>query len=167
MLACAPTSLVVLWDFSCSVKSAAAPMARPSTAVIQTFMLLGLKSCPEFVLAGSSSRSHRDYLFICHRSEHGGLLSAGDPTTTTLLIWASVLRVQVERGRCTPVLQGGCIIEVWSGGWMISERFMTRLDLLLEGLELKNFLMSHQSSGNSVHTLNGLGAPLETVGLFN
>lgn len=49
---------------------------------------------------------------------------------------------------------------------MISERFMTRLDLLFEGLELKNFLMSHQSSGNSVHTLNGLGAPLETVGLF-
>lgn len=96
MLARAPTSLVVLWDFSCSVKSAAAPMARPSTAVIQTFMLLGLKSCPEFVLAGSSTRSHRDYLFICHRSEHGGLLSAGDPTTATHLIWASVLRVQVR-----------------------------------------------------------------------
>lgn len=76
-----PTSLfVVLRDFSCSVKSAAAPMARPTRAVIQTFMLLGLKSCPEFVLAGSSSRSHRDYLFICHHSEHGSLLSAGDPT---------------------------------------------------------------------------------------
>lgn len=97
MLARAPSSLAVLWDFSCSVKSAAAPMARPSTAVIQTFMLLGLKSCPEFVLAGSSSRSHRDYLFICQRSQHGGRLSAGDPTTTTThLICASVLHVQVR-----------------------------------------------------------------------
>lgn len=98
MSACVPpTSLfVVLRDFSCSVKSAAAPMARPSRAVIQTFMLLGLKSCPEFVLAGSSSRSHRDYLFICDHSEHGSLLSAGDPTTTALLICASVLHAQVR-----------------------------------------------------------------------
>lgn len=101
MLPRAPTSLFVrLRDFSCSVKSVAAPMARPSRAVIQTFMLLGLKSCPEFVLAGRSSRSHRDYLFIFEHSEHGGLLSDGDPTATALLICASVLQAQIRGKMC-------------------------------------------------------------------
>lgn len=70
--------LWVLWDFYCSVKSAAALMARPSRAVIQTSKLLGHKSCPEFALAGSSSRGRRDYLFIWNLSGHGCLLSAGD-----------------------------------------------------------------------------------------
>lgn len=70
--------LWVLWDFYCSVKSAAALMPRPSRAVIQTSKLLGHKSCPEFALAGSSSRGRRDYLFIWNLSGHGCLLSAGD-----------------------------------------------------------------------------------------
>lgn len=89
--------LGVLWDFSCSVKSAAALMARPSRAVIQTSELLGYKPCPEFVLAGSSSRSHGDYLFISNLSEHGGMLSAGDPGTTRSrhLICAAAWHAQV------------------------------------------------------------------------
>lgn len=55
--------LGVLRDFSCSVKSAAALMARLSRAVIQTYKQLEYKFCPEFALAGSSSRGHKD-LFI-------------------------------------------------------------------------------------------------------
>lgn len=74
--------LGVLRDFCCSVKSAAALMARPSRAVIQTSKLLEYKSRPEFALAGRSSRGHRDYLFIWNLSGQGGLLSAGDSGTT-------------------------------------------------------------------------------------
>lgn len=55
--------LGVLRDFSCSVKSAAALMAGPSRAVIQTYKQLEYKFCQEFALAGSSSRGHKD-LFI-------------------------------------------------------------------------------------------------------
>lgn len=56
--------LGVLRDFCCSVKAAAALMAHPSRAVIQTYRLLEYKSCPAFALAGSSSRRHTVYLFI-------------------------------------------------------------------------------------------------------
>lgn len=50
--------------FSRSVKSAAALMAQPSRAVIQTPKLLQYKSHPGFTLAGDSSRARQDYLFI-------------------------------------------------------------------------------------------------------
>lgn len=102
--------LGVLWDFSCSVKSAAALMARPSRAVIQTSELLGYKPCPEFVLAGSSSRSHGDYLFISNLSEHGGMLSAGDPGTTRSrhLICAAAWHAQVGVKKCA--LQQGELV---------------------------------------------------------
>lgn len=56
--------LGVLRDFCCSLKAAASPMARPSRAIIQTYRLREYKSCLEFALAGSSSRSHRDYFVL-------------------------------------------------------------------------------------------------------
>lgn len=109
-------------DLCCSVKSAAALMARPSRAVIQTSKLLEYKSCPEFALAGSSSRGHRDYLFISNLSGHGSLLSAGDSGMTRYrhLICAVAWRA---RGGSHECLNGGvrslsaarswrCIMEV-------------------------------------------------------
>lgn len=92
LCSCFSAPLTVLRDFGCSVKSAAALVARPSRAVIQTSRLLEYKSCPEFALVGNSSRGSSDYLFIWVLSGHDFLLSAGDSGKTRyrLLISAVV-----------------------------------------------------------------------------
>ena len=134
--------LWVLWDFYCSVKSAAALMARPSRAVIQTSKLLGHKSCPEFALAGSSSRGRgRDYLFIWNLSGHGCLLSSGDYKIQTFNLCGTHWGWH-ERGSEDCMLfisrgSWGWIMEVyWWQNNLVSEMPMLKLESVQVGSDL-------------------------------